>query len=310
MKNILVVFCCFFALSNAVHASIITNTSDDFKIATQNWKNLSDIEKTTNWDNFESKYQAIYDSRIYHKELTGWEDRQKRKRDFFFSQLPTIEKGMIDLFNNAETIVHEREQAFKKYFPDLKNDIPVIILPSLFSFNGQVASVPNSDKYGLYIGVDFIAYRNDNLNVLFAHEFFHAYHHDKLGEKSNGQTMATPLWKEGFATYVSGLLNPEQTDEVLLMDKDLTSKCNDNKYVADLAKLYLPILKTDGETTYGDWFLMSGQNPIKRRGYCLGLKVIREIVKVNTVLDMTTWDEARFSVEVENVLNNFLKENE
>ena len=31
--------------------------------------------------------------------------------------------------------------------------------------------------------------------------------------------------------------------------------------------------------------------------------------KKSTVLDMTTWDEIRFAVEVENVLTNFSKEN-
>jgi len=305
----MIIFYSILVSISIARASVITNTGSDFKASTKNWSSLSDIEKIKNWEEFEGKYQTIYDSRIYHKELSGWEVRQKKKRDFFFTQLPKIQNGMINLFDNAAFIVQEREKAFKQYFTDLKDDIPVIILPSLFSFNGQVASVPNSEKYGLYIGVDFVTYRNDNLNVLFSHEFFHAYHHDKLGDKSNGQTMATPLWKEGFATYVSGLLNPDQSDEVLLMDKDLAAKCNDNQYISELARLYLPIVKTDGETTYGDWFLMSGQNPIKRRGYCLGLKVIREIVKKNTVLDMTTWDESLFAVEVENVLTIFASGN-
>ena len=309
MTELKIIFYIILVSISIAHAALITNTGNDFKIATKNWSSLTDIEKIQKWEEFEGKYQEIYDTWVYHKELNGWQDRQKKKRDFFFTQLPVLQNGMINLFDNATVIVQEREKAFKQYFTDLKEDIPVIILPSLFSFNGQVATVPNSEKYGLYIGVDFVTYRNDNLNVLFSHEFFHAYHRDKLGNKLNGQTMATPLWKEGFATYVSGLLNPDQSDEILLMDKDLAAKCSDNQYISELARLYLPIIRTDGESTYNDWFMMSGQNPIKRRGYCLGLKVIREIIKTNKVLDMTTWNESRFAVEVENVLKIFASGN-
>jgi hypothetical protein len=71
------------------------------------------------------------------------------------------------------------------------------------------------------MGVDFIAERNDNLNVLFSHEFFHTYHEDHLKPGDSGRTMATPLWKEGLATYISGVLNPDQNDAVLLMDTEL-----------------------------------------------------------------------------------------
>jgi hypothetical protein len=279
-------------------------------MAISNWENLTPSEQISNWETFESKYQSIFDFKIYHKDNNGWETRLAKKRSSFFSKLPSIKDGMIQLFDNAQEIVKKREELFKAYFPDLKEDIPVYILPSLFSFNGKVAEIPGTTNYGLFIGVDYITYRKDNLNVLFSHEFFHVYHISKRDPNSNDKTMASPLWKEGFATYVSGLLNPDQADDVLLMDKDLANKCQDPHYVSELAKLYLPLLKTDGKTTNVDWFNMSSKEEIKRRGYCLGLKVIREIVKNknNTILDMTTWDEDHFSNEITKVLEKLSTE--
>lgn len=298
---------CAFVISSLANAATVVSTADEFKQATENWDSLDEGQRLRNWEHFESKYQDIYDDVVYQKQTAGWEERQIKKRQKFFQSLPGIRTDMLELFQN--TNISEAELRFKELFSDLPGDIPVVLMPSIFSFNGKVTYVSQFKQSALLIGIDFVAQRKDNIHVLFSHEFFHAYHQRKIPEGSTGATMATPLWKEGFATYVSGALNPEQTDEVLLMDKDLAAKCNQSEFVAEIANQYLAVLETDGEATYADWFLMSGPTQPTRRGYCLGLHVVREIAKTNSILDMTTWEEARFSKVIKGTLVQISRKN-
>ena len=161
-------------------------------------------------------------------------------------------------------------------------------------------------KTGLMMGVNFIVERKDDLDVLFSHEFFHAYQDDKI-EGSTGQTMATPVWFEGFVTYVSGVLNPDRKDTVLLMDSTLARECDKPTFIKDIAKQYLAVIDTDGQTTYEDWFMMSGPTQPTRRGYCLGLHVMRNLIKTFTPAETVKWDEARFSTEIKSVLQEMIK---
>jgi hypothetical protein len=114
--------------------------------------------------------------------------------------------------------------------------------------------------------------------------------------------MATPLWKEGFATYVSGVLNPNLSDAELLMDPVLAHSCDDPTAVSLMAADFLKVLATDGANSYADWFMMSGTTQPTRRGYCLGLRIIRTLAASHPVTEMVNWDEARFSLEASAVL--------
>ena len=163
----------FFA-HTALAANII-NAGQDFDQAVDGWDKLSADQQLRRWEGFETKYSFIYDSVIYRKQDSGWEDRQTKKRAALFQELPSIRTEMDNLFQAATQIVAENEASFKIVFPDLSNNIPVYLLPSMSTFNGRVVELPEFGRTGLLIGVDFIVLRKNNLNVLFSHEFFHAY---------------------------------------------------------------------------------------------------------------------------------------
>lgn len=254
------------------------------------------------WAKFEARHQSIYDNAVYRKSEPGWEKRVEQRRTNFFGEYKQLTPQMDLLFAKADSIVQEQEARFRKIFPDLSPTTPVVFMPSLFAFNGKVQFLEEFGRPGLLMGVDFIVKRNDNQNVLFAHEFFHAYHESHLAEGATGRTMATPLWKEGFATYVSGVLNPQESDEVLLMDLALAHACSDTKIFAQMASEYLQVINTDGANSYNDWFTMVGSTQPTRRGYCLGLSIIRFLVKTYPVTDMINWDESRFAQESETAL--------
>src|SRR3989339_1548840 len=297
MKKFLLISAIALSFTNSYAANVI-NLGPQFNQDMSGWRDLDDEQKNILLDNFESKNQFLYDTGVYRKGDGDWTARKTKRREIFFKELPNIETKMNILFDAAERLVTEKEFAFKKLFPDLSDNIPVVFMPSIFSFNGRVMLLPEFKRNGLLMGVDFISYRSDNLDVLFSHEFFHAYHFDKLPDGSIWKTMATPLWLEGFATYVSGLLNPTQSTAVLLMDNELANHCNDHAFVKTWAKEYLVALNSGGEQIYDDWFSMGGQTKPTRRGYCLGFKVVEEIAKSSNLNEMVVWTEDDFSKEI------------
>jgi hypothetical protein len=144
-------------------------------------------------------------------------------------------------------------------------------------------------------GVDVIAYRNDDLGTLFSHEFFHAYHAEKSPTRLKGDTMANPLWNEGIATFVSGLLNPQASDAALFMDEKLAGACASAEFRAKKAAEYLTVLDRDGPMD--EWFYLKPDR-LSRVGYCLGFHAVRIVAENQSVNEMITWPEERFSREL------------
>ena len=224
LNGLTVGFLIIFAASETIAANIV-NFGAEYAafVSASHGKTLQETE--IEWKKFEARHQSIYDEAVFRKGDGGTDERAEQKRQSFFAEYESLTPKMSALFSDADQLVHDQESRFKAVFPDLATDIPVIFLPSLSSFNGKVKQLSAFGRPTLLMGVDFIVKRNDNLNVLFAHEFFHVYHESHLSVGSTGRTMATPLWKEGFATYVSGVLNPDRSDDVLLMDASLSKSC-------------------------------------------------------------------------------------
>lgn len=310
MKKIFLFALLFLVLSCAVSASVIVNTGIDFKETILNWDSLSSIERVQQWEIFESKHQNIYDEIIYQKGSVGWEERVEKRRSIFFNELPLIKDEMINLFNNAEEIVKKEEKIFKDHFPDLQDDIPVFLLPSMFSFNGKVTEIPGKKEIGLFLGIDSIAARKDNLDILFAHEFFHVYHFNKLSKKQIWKTFASPLWMEGFASFVSGQLNPNANNSEILMDSVLAKSCDSKEFIAVKSREYLQIIDKgesdpNSDSLYADWFLLSGTTKPNRAGYCLGLLVLRKLATQYQADEMSSWGEEKFATLTKQVLLDF-----
>ncbi|MGE0634196.1 MAG: hypothetical protein AB7O96_17410 [Pseudobdellovibrionaceae bacterium] len=299
----LALFSLVLIISQISYSAQIINMGPDFEVFLETSNGLDPEGALHQWEMFESKYKTIFDEAIYRTTEENWEERREKKRKEFFFKLPQLKDKMSKMFSEATEIVTQQEALFRSHFPDLPATFYVVFMPSLFSFNGQVREISGFPSDPVLIGVDMTIERGDSLNVLFSHEFFHAYHDWKLANKRIGQTMASPLWIEGFATYASGLLNPRASDEELLLDGELAKACKDPQAVAEMAKLYLEILDSTGP--YKDWFLMNGTTKPVRRGYCLGLQVIRKVALKSDLTQMIAWDEKEFSVAIRKALESF-----
>jgi hypothetical protein len=288
----------------------LVNMGPDFKIYVNQYRNSSMDEKWLGWKKFESKYTLYFENGLCESADPVCEQKKKTRLEKFFEELPKFETKMWALFANAPKLAESQVARFKKSFPDLQDDIPVVFMPSLLSFNGKGVNLPT--KSALMIGVDFTTLRGHDLNVLFSHEFFHVYQFNKLRGKTTFQTFSSPLWFEGLATWVSLHLNPTTSDIVALMNQELGDFCAVSGNTQKLAKEYSALYQIPSEDprydeSYKDWFTAGGATQPARRGYCLGLAVIREVTKKKTLAEITSLDESGYNPIVLEALTNLAK---
>jgi hypothetical protein len=312
MRILIIIYC--FLLPQFVFAREVQviNTGKDFQIFWQSAEGKTFEEQEKLWTVFENKYREIYDTIVFDKSNPNWQNKRIDRLKWLFSRLPHIASNMNELFEHAEEISLRQAVRFKETFPDLHDGTPVVFLPGL-TFDGKAQYLPSFGRTTLLIGVDLVADINESLDLLFSHEFFHIYHLELLKNKIIWQTFSTPLWIEGFATYASGILNPGSTVEKLLMNEKLSIECNNQKSIQAWSKDYLSFYDNRSidmntrNNLYKDWFLGSGESNPKRRGYCLGFRVIQNIASQNSIQDMVRWDEPTFILKVGEALNNLSK---
>lgn len=281
----------------------IVNLGENFKEFWAKAKGKPFNEQIKIWDQIvEKPYQSFYDQMVWQKkDRPDWQDiKNKRLREFFSKyndRYSDIAKS-FDTFN--QTVEYQLKQ-FKAKFSGTDLSVVVWAVPSP-TFNGQVGSAPEkADETIMAVGIDMTVLLGSEVNSLFAHELFHVLHQTKLDkivtDKERDEAKLTePLFKEGFATYISGVLNPTQTDDILLMSDDLAKIS-----VADMMWLAKRFLEQANEKAfderkpdiYRNWFSRTGKirNDLPTRcGYALGLKVMRKLVTTNKIEDMLTWN--------------------
>ena len=185
----------------------VISSYDDFR---QFWsqargKEFDEQEKL--WTVFETKYSAVYDEVVFPHDSPGWREHRSAALRAAFAALARDEAPFDALFAHAAKLTAAQLARFHAAFPDARNVVTVLFLP-LLPFN---AGPRHIERYGgdtLLVGVQQVVDNHDQLPVLFAHEFFHMYQFDALKAMRSGETMASPLWFEGFASYVSAVLEP------------------------------------------------------------------------------------------------------
>jgi hypothetical protein len=268
----------------------VINGFDDFQQFWQQAKNQPPARQEKLWADFEAKYSAVYatllptDPATRRKQLQNW---LLKWRD--------LEPGMHRIFAQADSFTASQTQRFSQVFPDMAADMTVFYLPTM-GINGAVREV--ADGKVLVIGVDAVAQSGESLDVLFAHEFFHLHQFQVLKSADYGNSMASPLWIEGFATWISGLMTPVASVAQQMQDSELGAACNAAN-VRLWAQTYQVIidLPQNGQP-YADWFRVLTDKKPKRRGYCLGSHAVAWLAKTHTVQQMVGWDEPMFAAQL------------
>jgi hypothetical protein len=126
------------------------------------------------------------------------------------------------------------------------------------------------------------------------HELFHRFHRNYFEfEGSSGYPLWANLWAEGMATYVSELLNPSANDTDLGNVPLGMVQQVDNRRGA-LAAGFLQRFESTAEKDATMWFNdIRSKDPLvpPRGGYELGVLVVRELSKQDSVQTMAHWSQ-------------------
>lgn len=232
-----------FAIPGISHAATIINAADDFATFVQRaHQTHSDEELLKAWSAFESKYGTLFADLIFKNQELSVEETRKKRVPWWWDQIKAKTEIIVTLHEDMPRKIDEAIARFKVRFPDLPDDLTIYVVPTLFRMNGAIRTWPTKDHLILILGPDAITSFNDDLNVLFTHEFLHLYSYSKLNKQNASTTMATPLWDEGFATWISLQLNPGRALVDALGDAFLAHACADRAVVAKYARDYLAVL--------------------------------------------------------------------
>ncbi len=253
------------------------------------------------WAAFEARFPDIYQDIVFPRSDPNWRAKRRARLQHAFQQLPVAAPRITEMMRHADVIANGQAALFRNAFPDLQPGTPLVFIP-ISTFN--VAAQPTS--YGprsLVVGVDFILENHDVLESLFAHEFFHVYHFGKLEGKPYGSTMASPLWIEGFATFVSARLNPAVPPESIFMSPALAAACTPANLRAWAAEYLKFMHSSAGDVELQSaWFRIATPQPLPRRGYCLGFHVTQLLARDHSLASMASWDEIVYQPHIEAAL--------
>lgn len=226
-----------------------------------------------------SRFPEFYGIERYDGDFTQAQQDERIARSFVkFEPMRAAYQAVVGRFS-AELPRHIA--SFATAFPDFQPTVPTFLLHSLNEMDGGTRTF-NGKTY-LIFGADRIAtlHGEGDAAPFFHHELFHI-HHEAAMTACDGQGMWLPLWQEGLATYVSKALNPQATEEEMLLEfpagsLPLTKARLYDSFAhldtvldnTDYAKQYPPLFNSAKDDT--------GLAP--RRGYYLGYLVAAEIGK-------------------------------
>jgi hypothetical protein len=199
-------------------------------------------------------------------------------------EFPTLRAQYVKKAQQFESDLPKYIETFKVVFPDFQPPADIYVLHSLGEMDGGTRPVDGKIKF--IFGVDAMAkfHGPGSESAFFHHELFHFYHGPLLGQCGDGPVWAA-LWNEGLAVYVSKALNPDASEEELLLE--VPNKMAERTRAVlpqALAQLEGVLDKTDFPS-YAGVFLRRGNagDLPPRRGYYLGYLVAQEAAKTHDV---------------------------
>lgn len=192
-------------------------------------------------------------------------------------------QAYLDKAAKFEADLPRHVASFSKAFPDFKPEVITYFVHSLGEMDGGPREL-NGRLY-LVFGADMMArlHGDGDEAAFFHHELFHIYHsaQSHCGEERLWQR----LWTEGLASHVSKVLNPQATDQEMLLDfPPGSANLVRGRMYASLAQLERVLDSTD-EQQHANLFQMDGRSEgglPPRRGYFLGYQIAQELGKTRS----------------------------
>jgi hypothetical protein len=184
---------------------------------------------------------------------------------------------------------------FRETFPDFRCGTPVYFVYSAGAFDGGTRDV--SGKTALMFGLDMIARLKEELPPLVAHELFHVYQEERVGDPS--KAFFWSMWTEGLATYVSRRLDPDVPEQKVCCLPPIEPI---EAVLPKVSSEALALLDSEKPDEYARFFYGGQKIDIPQRsGYYLGYRAATEAGKTRSLRELAglTPAEVRPLVEKE-----------
>jgi hypothetical protein len=189
-------------------------------------------------------------------------------------------QAYLDKVAQFDTDLPRHIASFTATFPDFRPQVSTYFLHSMGEMDGGTREF-NGRPY-LIFGADLMAivHGTSDEAAFFHHELFHIYH-DEHAPECIGQGMWQPLWREGLATYVSKVMNPQASEKEMLLDFPIGSLSASKARLHEAFAQLEAVLDDSDDKFYGPLFQTAKDDTglAPRRGYYMGYLVAREIGK-------------------------------
>lgn len=208
-------------------------------------------------------------------------------RDF-----PAIRADFEGKARGAAHDIARHVATLEQTFPGFQAPKEVYLVHSLGEMDAGPRTLGGRDY--LIFGVDLMAKlhgKNDE-SAFYQHELFHAWHLQLLGDCDSGQVWSS-LWKEGLATYVSKVLNPQATERELLLDFPAGMPERTRALLPAAFAQLEAVLASGDRLAWGGQFHSrtdDGTGLPGRRGYYLGYLVAEAAAKRHSLHTLATLD--------------------
>jgi hypothetical protein len=301
----------FLSLSAFAGRPKVISCEDNFRKSWVAAETKGPEEKIRLWDRLiEAPHQKIYDLAVWEKSVRPhWAETKTKALAARLERMPELYEKVIAEFGTVEKALPLQEKRLRRALPKYRRNFPMFLLvaPNFDAKSALTSSDPES--VALVLSADSLAEEHANLAVLLPHELFHAYHALVSGFFNDGvipdTSISVPLWEEGLATYLSGLVNTGTPDADLLLDEKL-GKVTDADFRWLAAKfLEMKAAKTLNPTpsdAFKRWF-SAGVPKLReglpnRCGYLLGLRVVRELARRHDLEEMIHWTPAEIESRI------------
>ncbi|KFI07377.1 hypothetical protein JN27_10575 [Massilia sp. BSC265] len=190
---------------------------------------------------------------------------------------PALRDAYTQKVNSFNRDLPTHIASFRKLFPDYEAKNDLWFVHSLGEMDGGKRRL--NDELVFIFGADMMA-KNQGKDAgafFFHHELFHDYQ----PMQCSSWPVWTSLWQEGLASYAAQQLNPNATDDEMLLNLPPNMAVDTRKQLGRaLDDLYTKLDSTDQEA-YSGLFLRKGDKSgmPARRGYYLGMLVAEEAAK-------------------------------
>ena len=195
-----------------------------------------------------------------------------------------VRQAYLDKAQQFDAELPRHIASFNVVFPDFKPVVTTYFLHSLGEMDGGTR-VFKGRSYLIFGADGMVRYHGTGSEApFFHHELFHT-HHNVQAADCDDSVLWQRLWIEGLATYVSKVLNPQASDQELLIDfpKGSAERVRGGIY-ANMAQLE-QVLDSPDEHQLASLFYMNGASVDglpPRRGYMLGYLIAEEMGKSRT----------------------------